>query len=173
MFELLSTHSLYFGIFGAVYLNTSPSLNKTVFFRIRELYVTHAEQFPIAFSWAIWFCVCYSLCLWSSGSIFPRIVDSCGDHFGSTLPDLLGSAIPIRSVLADQSASVFGSGICCSIFLALKISYLSLLEPYFKPQVAVSLSWQYDWIIFYLYLRSRLLWAGKCKDHPRNWLLFR
>ena len=31
MFELLSTHSLYFGIFGAVYLNTNPSLTRTLF----------------------------------------------------------------------------------------------------------------------------------------------
>ena len=41
----------------------------------------------------------------------PRIVSSCGDHFGSTSADLLGISIPIRAVLADQSASVFGSGI--------------------------------------------------------------
>jgi len=44
------------------------------------------------------------------GSIFPPIVDSCGEHFGSTLPEILGSSVPIRAVLADQSASVFGSG---------------------------------------------------------------
>ena len=43
--------------------------------------------------------------------MMPRIVNSCGDHFGSTSADLLGISIPIRAVLADQSASVFGSGI--------------------------------------------------------------
>jgi len=43
-------------------------------------------------------------------SIMPKVVDSCGDHFGSTNPQLLGSPIPIKAVLADQSASVFGSG---------------------------------------------------------------
>lgn len=40
----------------------------------------------------------------------PPVVDSAGDHFGSTHPDILGSSVPIRSVMADQSAAVFGSG---------------------------------------------------------------
>jgi len=43
-------------------------------------------------------------------SIMPKVVDSCGDHFGSTKPQLLGCPIPIKAILADQSASVFGSG---------------------------------------------------------------
>ena len=61
-------------------------------------------------------------------SMMPKIVDSCGDHFGSTksgegrvrgrtetieypsCSGLFGSPIPIKVVLADQSASVFGSG---------------------------------------------------------------
>ena len=43
-------------------------------------------------------------------SMMPRIVDSTGDHFGCVKSDLFGSSIPIRAVLADQSASVFGSG---------------------------------------------------------------
>merc|ERR1719381_445234 len=40
----------------------------------------------------------------------PKIVDSCGDHCGATKPGLFGVSIPIKAVLADQSASVFGSG---------------------------------------------------------------
>merc|ERR1719158_1324791 len=43
-------------------------------------------------------------------SMMPTIVDSCGEHFGSTKQGLFGSSIPITAVLADQSASVFGSG---------------------------------------------------------------
>jgi len=43
-------------------------------------------------------------------SMMPKIVDSCGDHFGATKPGLFGVSIPIKAVLADQSASVFGSG---------------------------------------------------------------
>jgi len=42
--------------------------------------------------------------------IMPEIVDSCGPHYGTTLPDILGSPVPVTAVLADQSASVFGSG---------------------------------------------------------------
>ena len=42
--------------------------------------------------------------------MMPKIVSSCGDHFGVTLPEVLGSPVPIQAVLADQSASVFGSG---------------------------------------------------------------
>ncbi|XP_023326829.1 putative glycerol kinase 5 isoform X2 [Eurytemora carolleeae] len=53
-------------------------------------------------------------------SMMPRIVSSCGDHFGSTSADLLGISIPIRAVLADQSASVFGSG--CTQLGAAKIT---------------------------------------------------
>ena len=44
-------------------------------------------------------------------SIMPKIVSSCGDHFGVTIPEVLGSCVPIQAVLADQSASVFGSGL--------------------------------------------------------------
>jgi len=43
-------------------------------------------------------------------NMMPKIVSSCGDHFGVTLPAVLGSPVPIQAVLADQSASVFGSG---------------------------------------------------------------
>jgi len=43
-------------------------------------------------------------------TMLPKVVDSAGDHLGTTPPDLLGIPIPIKAVLADQSASVFGSG---------------------------------------------------------------
>ena len=46
----------------------------------------------------------------SLDNMMPKIVSSCGDHFGVTLPEVLGSPVPIQAVLADQSASVFGSG---------------------------------------------------------------
>ncbi len=42
--------------------------------------------------------------------IMPPVVDSAGEHFGSVHPDVLGHAVPIRAVMADQSAAVFGSG---------------------------------------------------------------
>ena len=41
----------------------------------------------------------------------PPIVSSSGDHFGQTLPHILGTAVSIGAVMADQSASVYGTGI--------------------------------------------------------------
>ena len=43
-------------------------------------------------------------------SLMPPIVDSAGDHFGEVHPDLVDFRLPIRAVMADQSAAVFGSG---------------------------------------------------------------
>lgn len=40
-------------------------------------------------------------------SLLPRIVNNHGD-FGSTLPDLLGTAIPICAMAGDQQAAAFG-----------------------------------------------------------------
>ena len=45
-----------------------------------------------------------------SESMMPKVVSSSGDHFGVTLSELLGTPVPIQAVMADQSASVFGSG---------------------------------------------------------------
>jgi glycerol kinase len=42
-------------------------------------------------------------------ALLPEVRDSCGD-FGTTTPDLLGSAIPIRSVAGDQQAATVGQG---------------------------------------------------------------
>ena len=43
-------------------------------------------------------------------SIMPSVVDSAGPQFGHLDASILGSAIPITAVMADQSAAVFGSG---------------------------------------------------------------
>eukprot|EP00095_Tigriopus_kingsejongensis_P001848 maker-scaffold10_size831480-snap-gene-7.25 protein:Tk01848 transcript:maker-scaffold10_size831480-snap-gene-7.25-mRNA-1 annotation:"glycerol kinase 5" len=42
--------------------------------------------------------------------IMPEVVDSAGTHFGQVHESLFGSSIPIRAVMADQSAAAFGSG---------------------------------------------------------------
>jgi len=42
--------------------------------------------------------------------MMPKVASSSGTHFGSTKPELLGGSIPVLAVLADQSASFFGSG---------------------------------------------------------------
>lgn len=43
-------------------------------------------------------------------SIMPTVVDSAGNHFGELGQEVLGHAVPIKAVMADQSAAVFGSG---------------------------------------------------------------
>ena len=40
--------------------------------------------------------------------IMPKVVDDAGDHFGFIDKCILGGQIPIKCVMADQSASVFG-----------------------------------------------------------------
>ncbi|CAH2089560.1 unnamed protein product [Euphydryas editha] len=44
-------------------------------------------------------------------NILPKVVDTAGEHFTSTAKDIWGHEIPIRSVIADQTASMWGS--CC------------------------------------------------------------
>lgn len=43
-------------------------------------------------------------------NIMPEVVDTAGSHFGSVDPSIFGTSIPIRSIMADQSAAAFGSG---------------------------------------------------------------
>ncbi|TRY74858.1 hypothetical protein TCAL_11213 [Tigriopus californicus] len=43
-------------------------------------------------------------------NIMPEVVDTAGSHFGAVDPSIFGSSIPIRSIMADQSAAAFGSG---------------------------------------------------------------
>ena len=62
---------------------------------------------PFTLQYASWMFTLFNIPI----SMMPRIVDSCGDHFGSTKQGLFGSSIPIKVVMADQSASVFGSGL--------------------------------------------------------------
>ena len=40
----------------------------------------------------------------------PEVVDDAGDHFGTISKTILGAEIPIKCIMADQSASVFGLG---------------------------------------------------------------
>ncbi|KAK1133387.1 hypothetical protein K0M31_011201 [Melipona bicolor] len=42
--------------------------------------------------------------------MFPKVVDTSGDHFGVTHKNIFGVNIPIYCSMTDQSASLFGSG---------------------------------------------------------------
>lgn len=72
-------------------------------------------------------------------SIMPKVVESAGNHFGSTTPHLLGSSVPIMAVLADQSASFFGSGCYSSGSAKITMgtgSFLDVLTP--SPHASIN-----------------------------------
>ncbi|XP_014256421.1 putative glycerol kinase 5 [Cimex lectularius] len=62
---------------------------------------------PFTMCWADWAIKLFNIPI----KMLPTVVDSAGDHFREISPSILGHAIPIRSVVADQSASLYGS--CC------------------------------------------------------------
>uniref|UniRef100_A0A1B6DGB8 Glycerol kinase 5 n=1 Tax=Clastoptera arizonana TaxID=38151 RepID=A0A1B6DGB8_9HEMI len=62
---------------------------------------------PFTMHWADWALYLFQIPV----AMLPTVCDTAGDHFGSTSPEILGAAIPIRSSMADQSASMYGS--CC------------------------------------------------------------
>ncbi|XP_059060800.1 putative glycerol kinase 5 [Achroia grisella] len=62
---------------------------------------------PFTMQWAGWALTFFNIPM----SALPTVVDTAGDHFTSTSPSIWGHAIPIRSCMADQTASMWGS--CC------------------------------------------------------------
>ncbi|CAK1584494.1 unnamed protein product [Parnassius mnemosyne] len=62
---------------------------------------------PFTMQWAGWAMPLFNI----PKSILPEVVDNAGEHFTSTVPEIWGHAIPIRSCIADQTASMWGS--CC------------------------------------------------------------
>ena len=60
--------------------------------------------------------------------IMPEVVDDAGDHFGTMSKTVLGSEIPIKCIMADQSASVFGQGCFKSGQLKMSLGSGSFLD---------------------------------------------
>jgi putative glycerol kinase 5 len=60
---------------------------------------------PFTMQWAGWAQSLFKL----PATMFPRVVDTAGD-FGSVPASLFGAEIPITCSMADQAASLFGSG---------------------------------------------------------------
>ncbi|XP_018403373.1 PREDICTED: putative glycerol kinase 5 [Cyphomyrmex costatus] len=60
---------------------------------------------PFAMEWAKWLFSIFKL----PQNIFPKVVDTAG-YFGVTPKDIFGVEIPICCSMADQAASLFGSG---------------------------------------------------------------
>lgn len=61
---------------------------------------------PFLLTWSPWPFKLFGIPM----NIFPRIVDSGGFHFGSVDMSIFGVSIPIGCSIADQSASLIGSG---------------------------------------------------------------
>lgn len=62
---------------------------------------------PFTMQWAGWAMTLLDV----PAAALPVVVDTAGEHFTSTAPDIWGHAIPILSSMADQTASMWGS--CC------------------------------------------------------------
>ncbi|CAG9795828.1 unnamed protein product [Diatraea saccharalis] len=62
---------------------------------------------PFTMQWAGWAMNLFHIPV----NALPTVVDTAGEHFTSTDPSIWGHAIPIRSSMADQTASMWGS--CC------------------------------------------------------------
>ena len=61
---------------------------------------------PFGLEWAPWAFGLFGIPI----HIMPDVVDDAGTHFGSVDKSIFGAEVAIRSVMADQSASVFGHG---------------------------------------------------------------
>ncbi|XP_014279407.1 putative glycerol kinase 5 isoform X2 [Halyomorpha halys] len=61
---------------------------------------------PFLLTWSPWPFKLFGIPM----NMFPKIVDSAGCHFGCTDATIFGVSIPIHCSIADQSASLLGSG---------------------------------------------------------------
>lgn len=78
---------------GAVHATDATNASRTLLFDIRTQ-AWSAEMLDM---------------LEAPAQMLPRVLD-CADDYGSTAPELLGSAVPIRGVAGDQQAALMGQG---------------------------------------------------------------
>ncbi|XP_013163208.1 PREDICTED: putative glycerol kinase 5 [Papilio xuthus] len=95
MFGTLDTWLLYKLTGNKLHMSDVSSASATGFFD------------PFTMQWAGWAMSIFGIPM----SALPEVVDTAGDHFTSTDPEIFGCAIPIRCCIADQTASMWGS--CC------------------------------------------------------------
>ncbi|XP_061384093.1 putative glycerol kinase 5 isoform X1 [Danaus plexippus] len=95
MFGTLDTWLLYKMTGNRIHMTDVSSASATGFFD------------PYTMQWAGWAMAIFGIPM----EALPEVVDTAGEHFTSTAPDIWGHAIPIRSCIADQTASMWGS--CC------------------------------------------------------------
>ncbi|XP_039759512.1 putative glycerol kinase 5 [Pararge aegeria] len=95
MFGTLDTWLLYKMTGSKIHMSDVSSASATGFFD------------PFTMQWAGWAMALFGIPM----RALPKVVDTAGDHFTSTAPEIWGHPIPIRSCIADQTASMWGS--CC------------------------------------------------------------
>lgn len=66
---------------------------------------------PFAMEWADWAIRLFKI----PNNMFPEVCDTCGDFFGSTLPDLWGASIPIRSSVNSWLFLIHNTYDVCSL----------------------------------------------------------
>lgn len=71
--------------------------------------------------------------------IMPKVVDDAGEHFGSTKRDIFGAEIPIRCIMADQSASVYGLGCLKQNQIKMSLGSGSFLDVNTGPDIHASM----------------------------------
>ncbi|CAH0391262.1 unnamed protein product [Bemisia tabaci] len=94
MFGTLDTWILYKLSGGEIHVSDISSASATGLFD------------PFTLSWAEWAFFLFKI----PSNILPQVVDSAGHHFGHVKAEIWGEKIPIQCSLADQAASLFGSG---------------------------------------------------------------
>ncbi|XP_047518640.1 putative glycerol kinase 5 [Pieris napi] len=95
MFGTLDTWLLYKMTDKKIHMTDVSSASATGFFD------------PFTMQWAGWAMSIFGI----SFDMLPTIVDTAGNHFTCTAKEIWGHAIPIKSCIADQTASMWGS--CC------------------------------------------------------------
>ncbi|XP_069674370.1 glycerol kinase 5 isoform X2 [Periplaneta americana] len=94
MFGTVDTWILYKLTGGRLHVTDVSNASATGFFD------------PFTMKWANWALRLFQI----PSDMLPEVWDTAAD-FGCLTPDIIGHAIPIRSLVADQAASLFGS--CC------------------------------------------------------------
>ena len=90
---------------------------------------------PFSLDYASWIPLMFGI----PNEIMPKVVDDAGDHFGSTKLDIFGVEIPIRCIMADQSASVYGLGCILPNQIKMSLGSGSFLDVNTGPDIHASM----------------------------------
>ena len=104
--------------------------------RIRSMYNYFSGIFdPFSLDYVSWIPMVFGI----PNEIMPKVVDDAGEHFGSTKRDIFGAEIPIRCIMADQSASVYGLGCLKQNQIKMSLGSGSFLDVNTGPDIHASM----------------------------------